>query len=347
MIRFNCDYLEGAHPRVMDALLRTNMEQSAGYGCDEYCDKAKACIKSLCEDDSIAVHFLVGGTQTNMTVISAALRPHQGVMSADTGHINCHETGAIEATGHKVITLPTENGRIKAEDIDSYVTAYRGDDNWEHVVQPKMVYISHPTETGTLYSKEELKAISEACKKHGLYLFLDGARLGYALACPTNDIDIPFITECCDMFYIGGTKVGLLFGEALVIKNPALQEDFRCIIKQKGGMLAKGRLLGVQFYEMFCDGLYLEISRHAMTMAQKLKKEIAALGYEFDGDSPTNQQFVKLTTRQAEMLSEDFGFENFGTLSDGRILARFCTSWATKEENIDKLIARLAQLREA
>ena len=269
MLRFNCDYLEGAHPRILDALIKTNMEQTVGYGCDEYCDKARECIKKLCGDSSVAVHFLVGGTQTNMTVISAALRPHQGVMSAETGHINCHETGAIEATGHKVITLPTENGKIKAEDIDSYVERYRADDAWEHVVQPKMVYISHPTETGTLYSKEELTQISEACRRNGLYLFLDGARLGYALACKENDLDLPAITALTDVFYIGGTKVGLLFGEALVVKNPILQDDFRCIIKQKGGMLAKGRLLGVQFYEMFRDGLYFEISEHAMKMAQK------------------------------------------------------------------------------
>ena len=347
MIRFNCDYLEGAHPRIIEALTRTNMEQTVGYGCDEYCDMARDAIKKACEDDSVDVHFLVGGTQTNMTVISAALRPHQGVMSAETGHINCHETGAIEASGHKVITLPTENGKIKACDIDAYVQRYRADDAWEHIVQPKMVYISHPTETGTLYSKKELTDISNACKRLGLYLFLDGARLGYGLACRKNDLDIPAITELTDIFYIGGTKVGLLFGEALVIKNPLLKEDFRCVIKQKGGMLAKGRLLGVQFYEMFRDGLYFEISEHAMNMAQKLKREISDLGYEFDGDSPTNQQFVKLTEKQVELLSEDFSFENQGLLPDGRVLVRFCTSWATKEENIDKLIAKLSELREA
>lgn len=347
MIRFNCDYLEGAHPRILEALVKTNMEQTVGYGCDEYCDMAKDAIKKVCGDDSIDVHFLVGGTQTNLTVISAALRAHQGVLAAETGHINCHETGAIEATGHKVITLPTENGKIKASDIDSYVERYRADDAWEHVVQPKMVYISHTTETGTLYSKKELEEISDSCHRNGLYLFLDGARLGYGLACKTNDLDIPTITALTDVFYIGGTKVGLLFGEALVISNPALKEDFRCIIKQKGAMLAKGRLLGVQFYEMFRDGLYFEISAHAMAMAEKLKREISALGYEFDGDSPSNQQFVKLTQAQVNKLSEGFSFENQGLLPDGRVLVRFCTSWATKEENIDKLISELNEIKEA
>lgn len=347
MIRFNCDYLEGAHPRIIEALTKTNMDQTVGYGCDEYCDMARGAIKKVCGDDSVDVHFLVGGTQTNMTVISAALRTHQGVLSAETGHINCHETGAIEATGHKVIALPTENGKIKASDIDYYVERYRADDAWEHVVQPKMVYISHPTETGTLYTKAELAEISESCRKNGLYLFLDGARLGYGLACKCSDLDIPTITALTDVFYIGGTKVGLLFGEALVISNPALKEDFRCVIKQKGGMLAKGRLLGVQFYEMFRDGLYFEISKHAMNMAEKMKKEISALGYEFDGDSPTNQQFVKLTAAQVEKLSENFSFENQGLLPDGRVLVRFCTSWATKEENVDKLIEKLREIREA
>lgn len=346
MIRFNCDYLEGAHPRIIEALIKTNMEQTVGYGCDEYCDKAREAIKKVCGDEKVDVHFLVGGTQTNMTVISAALRPHQGVLSAETGHINCHETGAVEATGHKVIILPTENGKIKASDIDSYLQRYRADDAWEHIVQPKMVYISNPTETGTLYSKAELEDISEACRRNGLYLFLDGARLGYGLVCKCNDLDIPTITKLTDVFYIGGTKVGLLFGEALVISNPELKEDFRCIIKQKGGMLAKGRLLGVQFYELFRDGLYFEISAHAMAMAQKLKKEISALGYEFDGDSPSNQQFVKLTQAQVQKLSEEFSFENQGLLPDGRVLVRFCTSWATKEESIDKLIGKLNEIRE-
>ncbi len=347
MIRFNCDYLEGAHPRVLEALIKTNLEQTVGYGCDEYCDMARDCIKKVCRNEDIDVHFLVGGTQTNMTVIAAALRTHQGVLSAETGHINCHETGAIESTGHKVISIPTENGKIKACDIDSYVERYRADDAWEHVVQPKMVYISNPTETGTIYSKAELTEISESCRRNGLYLFLDGARLGYGLACKYSDLDIPSITALTDVFYIGGTKVGLLFGECLVIKNPTLKEDFRCVIKQKGGMLAKGRLLGVQFYEMFRDGLYFEISEHAMNMAEKLKRDISALGYEFDGDSPTNQQFVKLTGAQVKKLSEGFSFENMGLLPDGRVLVRFCTSWATKEESIDKLVKKLSEIREA
>ncbi len=338
MIRFNSDYLEGAHPRIIKALAETNLEQSPGYSCDEYCDRAKQMIKQLCEDDGVDVHFLVGGTQTNLCVISAALRPHEGVMAADTGHINCHETGAIEATGHKVIALKSEDGKISAEAVEEYVRVYRADESWEHVVKPKMVYISQPTETGTLYSKAELEALSEVCRRNGLYLFLDGARLGYGLASSENDADIPFITQCCDVFYIGGTKVGFLFGEAVVIKDPCIKEEFRPIMKQKGAMLAKGRLLGVQFCEMFRDGLYFEVSRHAMDMALKLKNGLSALGYEFNGSCPTNQIFVKLTREQAEALSDEYSFENFGTLPDGRINARFCTSWATTEENIETLL---------
>lgn len=344
MIRFNCDYLEGAHPRIIEALSKTNSEQTIGYGCDEYSDKAKEYIKELCASKDVAVHLMIGGTQTNLTLISAALRPHQGVLCASSGHINVHESGAIEATGHKNIALPTYRGKIKAKDITEYAYCYNNDESREHTVQPKLVYISHPTEEGTLYSRKELYDIAQACRKEGYYLYLDGARLGYGLASPESDLDIPFINECCDAFYIGGTKIGLLFGEALVIKNDLLKTDFRSIQKQKGGMLAKGRLLGVQFCELFCDGLYFEISRHAIDLAYKLKTQLNKLGYDFYCDSPTNQQFILLSDEQAEAISDMFSFENFGRYSDNRIIARFCTSWATKEEDIEELIKALSEL---
>ncbi len=345
MIRFNSDYLEGAHPRIMEALLRTNMEQTVGYGCDEYCEEAKSIIKKLCKDENADVHLLVGGTQTNLTVIAAALRPHQGVLCAATGHINCHETGAIEATGHKVIPLPTENGKITAKDIEEYVFSHYRDPSHEHVVQPKLVYISFPTETGSIYTKAELTAISRVCREKNLTLFLDGARLGYGLASKENDLTIEDIYTLTDVFYIGGTKVGALFGEAVVISKESLKEDFRYMIKNRGAMLAKGRLLGIQFAELLRDGLYFEISKHAMDLAQKLKASLSQLGYEFYGNSPTNQQFIIVTEDEMNRLSEKFSFEIQEFLPDGNIVIRFCTSWATTEENVDALIAELAQYR--
>lgn len=246
-ILFQCDYNEGAHPKVLERLVQTNMEQTPGYSEDKYCEEAREKIRKACGDDSLAVHFLVGGTQTNVTVINAALRKHQGVLCAVTGHINVHETGAVEACGHKVLGLESPDGKITAAQVAEAYEAHIHNDSFEHMVQPKMVYISNPTEVGTIYSKAELTALSETCHKYGLYLFLDGARLGYGLAAPDNDLTLPEIAALCDVFYIGGTKVGALFGEAVVIKNPELAQDFRYLIKQNGGMLAKGRLLGLQF----------------------------------------------------------------------------------------------------
>ena len=263
MIYFNSDYLEGAHPSIMVRLAETNMVQTVGYGEDEYCEAAREKIKTACQAPEADVHFLVGGTQTNTTVIAAILRPWQGVISAVSGHINCHEAGAIESTGHKVITLPTTNGKITAQQVQDYVEWHRNDESTEHIVQPGMVYISHPTEGGTLYTKAELTALYDTCRRYGLPLFIDGARLGYGLMAEESDMTLPEIARLCDVFYIGGTKVGALFGEAVVIMNENLKKDFRFIMKQRGGRMAKGRLLGVQFDTLFTDDLYFKISRHA------------------------------------------------------------------------------------
>lgn len=247
MILFNSDYTEGAHPKIMQRLMETNLEQTVGYGEDEYCETARDAIRKACDAPEADVHFLVGGTQANFTVISSALRSFQGVLCADSGHINVHETGAVEATGHKVLALPGTDGKINAKQVKEAFELHWKDDAHEHIVQPKMVYISHPTELGTLYTKAELEALHDVCQECGLYLYLDGARMGYGLAAPGTDVTLADVARYCDVFYIGGTKVGALFGEAVVICNPLLKPDFRYCIKQHGGMLAKGRLLGVQF----------------------------------------------------------------------------------------------------
>ena len=339
MIRFNCDYLEGTHPRILQALVDTNMEQTCGYSEDEYCNAARDAIKKVCGCMDADVHFLVGGTQANLTVISSILRPHQGVISAKEGHINVHETGAIEATGHKVIALPSRDGKITGDQIRNEYKLHWEDGAHEHIVQPKLVYISNPTELGTIYKKAELMDIKKACEECGFYLFLDGARLGYGLASWENDMTIEDVAKYTDVFYIGGTKVGALFGEAVVITNPALKEDFRYIIKQKGGMLAKGRLLGIQFLELFKDGLYFEISKHAMKMAALLKEGLTKLGYEFYADSPSNQQFVIVSDEKLKELDAKYSYEYQLRYSETHSVVRFCTSWATKEENVRALLA--------
>ena len=286
MIYFNSDYLEGAHPALMAKLNETNMVQTVGYGEDEYCAAAREKIKAACAAPEADVHFLVGGTQTNTTVIAAVLRPWQGVLSAVSGHINCHEAGAIESTGHKVITLPTTNGKITAQQVADYVEWHRNDESTEHIVQPGMVYISHPTEGGTLYTKAELTALYDTCRRYGLPLFIDGARLGYGLMADGTDLTLPDVARLCDVFYIGGTKVGALFGEAVVIMNPALKKDFRFIMKQRGGRMAKGRLLGVQFDALFTDDLYFKISRHAIEMAHQIREIFVSAGYPLCSTPP-------------------------------------------------------------
>ena len=340
MLRFECDYTEGAHPRILEALIKTNREQQPGYGLDPYCERARKIIQLACGNEEMSVHFLVGGTQTNMIVISAALRPHQAVISADTGHIAEHETGAIEATGHKVIALPSPDGKLTAEQVRTKVEGHRKDVTREHQPQPAMVYISHPTETGLIYTKSELAALRKVCNALELPLFLDGARLGYALGSAENDVFMADLAELCDAFYIGGTKVGALCGEALCITNSALAQDFRYHIKQRGGMLAKGRLLGIQFDTLLSDGLYFKICHRAVEQALSLRQAFMDKGVAMWGNSFTNQQFPILTAAQMEHLSQcGYVYEVWGPADAGRTIVRFCTSWATQPENIEKLSA--------
>ena len=344
MIYFNSDYLEGAHPRIMDLMQETNMVQTGGYGEDAYCERARDLIKEACQAPDALVQFLVGGTQTNMTVISAALRPHQGVLCASTGHINVHETGSIESYGHKVLTLPSDNGKITAEQVREYVMIHRADPAFEHMVQPGMVYISHPTETGTSYTKAELTALHETCRELGLYLFMDGARLAYGLAASDSDLDLPAIAKLCDVFYIGGTKCGALMGEAVVITQEDLKKDFRYIMKQKGGMLAKGRLLGLQFIGLFEDGLYEEVGRHTIRLADKLRAAIKEMGIPFYNENTTNQIFIVLEDSKVAEINKEFALGYTERVDATHSVMRICTSWATKEENVDALIHALAAL---
>ncbi len=343
MILFQCDYHEGAHPKILESLLATNLEQTVGYGEDPYCAQAAEKIRKACGNEKLAVHFLVGGTQTNMTVIHGALRPHQGVLCAVSGHINVHETGAVESCGHKVLGLPSEDGKITAEQVEEAYLAHVNGGSFEHMVQPKMVYISNPTELGTIYSKEELTALSNACKRCGLYLFLDGARLGYGLAAPDNDLTMADVASLCDVFYIGGTKIGALFGEAVVIRNAELAADFRYMIKQKGGMLAKGRLLGLQFDTLFTDHLYEQISAHAIAMAEKLRAAFDEMGYPYLVPNRTNQIFPILPDQELAILGERFGYCYQERIDETHSAVRFCTSWATKEEDVDTLIQAIRQ----
>lgn len=344
MIRFNCDYSEGAHEKVLEKLIATNMEQTEGYGTDHYSVQAKELIRRLCGRMDADVHFLVGGTQANLTVISAGLRPYQGVIAADTGHINVHETGAIEACGHKILALPSSDGKITAGQIEACCKAHRDDVDREHTVQPKMVYISQSTELGTVYSREELERISETCKRNGLFLFMDGARLGYALAANGNMMTLEDIARLCDAFYIGGTKAGALFGEAVVITAPSLKEDFRYLIKQKGGMLAKGRLLGLQFLALLEDGLYMEIARHADGLAERLRKAFQKAGIPFLVENTTNQLFPVLPDRILEEWKEKYSFSYQQRVDGEHSAVRFCTSWATRQEDVDLLIEDIEKI---
>ena len=344
MIYFNNDYAEGCHENVLQALIRTNMEQTPGYSEDKYCAAAAAKIRKLCGREDVAVHFLVGGTQTNLTVIDAALRPHQGALCADSGHINVHETGAVEATGHKVLPMPSVDGKINADQVKKAVLLHRADGAFEHIVQPKLVYISHPTELGTLYTLSELEALSAVCKELGLYLFMDGARLGYGLMASGTDVTMADIARLCDVFYIGGTKVGALFGEAAVIANPALKEDFRYIIKQHGGMLAKGRLLGVQFDALMEDDLYFKISAHADSMADKIRACLAELNIPCLVGGITNQIFPILPDSVLDELAKTICFTEMERVDESHRCIRFCTSWATPEENVQTLISELHRL---
>lgn len=341
MQHFDSDYMEGAHPLILQRLIETNMEKTPGYGCDYYCENARDKIRKACNCADAEVHFLVGGTQTNATVIKALLRSYEGVLAADSGHISVHEAGAIEAGGHKVLALPQKDGKISAEIVDNYINIFNKDANHAHMVKPGLVYISYPTEYGTLYSKEELGQLSSVCKKHKIPLFLDGARLGYGLMAKDSDVTLETIAQNCDVFYIGGTKVGALFGEAVVITKPNLIENFFTIIKQQGALLAKGRLLGIQFDTLFTNNLYFEISKHAIDMAEKLKDGFAKKGYQFYFESPTNQQFIILENKKMEQLEQAVSFGFWKTLDEEHTVARFATSWATQETDIDHLFELL------
>ena len=341
---FRNDYGEGAHPIVMQKLMETNLEHTCGYGLDAYSLKAADLIREKCGKPEAAVHMMVGGTSANMVALSAFMRPFEAAVSAETGHINVHETGAIESTGHKVLALPTGDGKITAAQIEEAMLAHLHEDGPEHMVQPGMVYLSFPTEIGTIYSHAELRGIREVCDRYSLPLFVDGARLGYGLCSPECDITLPELARLVDVFYIGGTKVGALFGEAVVIVGEALKRDFRYSIKQHGGMLAKGRLLGLQFSTLFADNLYFAVSRQAVDEAMRIKSALQAKGIAFLIDSPTNQQFPIFNKEQLAALSDDFLFSVWQQVDEEHTAVRICTSWATKRENVDRLIAAIGRM---
>lgn len=344
MMRWNNDYNIGAHPAVLKALADANDTAYPGYGLDEWCERAAREIRALIRRDDADVHFLSGGTQANLIVISAALRPHHSVISAASGHINDHETGAVENTGHKIQAIAGECGKLTARAIDAEAERYRTSDLKEHITRPKLVYISYPTEQGTIYSLRELEDIRAVCGDHGMYLFIDGARMGYGLGARECDVTLADIARVADAFYIGGTKCGAMFGEAVVLTHDALKDDFRSFIKQNGGMLAKGWLLGLQFCALLKDGLYFEMTRRADEYAMRIREAFASRGVPFKYDSPTNQQFVILTREQADALERRHIFEHCGTEPDGRIVARFCTAWSTRAEDVDALVEDIEKM---
>ncbi len=337
MLRFECDYICGAHPRILERLAETNMEGLSGYGADPYTRSAAEKIRAACGCPEADVHLLSGGTQTNKVVIGTVLRPWQGVIAANTGHVSLHEAGAIEATGHKVLQIPAIRGKISADQVENYLETFYADVNAPHMVEPGMVYISHPTEYGTLYTKAELSALHAVCRRYEIPLFIDGARLGYGLMSLQSDMDLPALAGLCDVFYIGGTKVGALCGEAVVFPRGNAPAHFFTMIKQYGALMAKGRLLSVQFDTLFTDDLYFKISRHAIDMAELLKQVLREKGYSFFLDSPTNQQFVVLDNDQVAALQDKAGFEYWERIDETRNVVRFATSWSTTEADIAAL----------
>lgn len=344
MIRFECDYLEGAPVQVIEAIAKANMEQNAGYGEDAHCEHAKELIRQVCDAPEAKVAFLVGGTQTNLTVIASALKNYQGVIAPQTAHINNHETGAIEATGHKVMSIPTDTGKITGKQVRDVCRQYWNDTHALHIVQPGMVYISQTTEIGTLYSRREIEEIYAVCREYHILLFIDGARIGYGIESPGSDLKLHDFPKFCDVFTIGGTKQGALFGEAVVILDKILKQEFSYHVKQRGGLLAKGWLLGVQFETLFTDGLYIKLAKHAADLAVTLHQGFASSGFSFYVDHLTNQQLPILTREQAEKLGKNYSFDYFASLDDGRLACRFCTSWATREENVEALLADIKKI---
>ena len=342
MIYFDSDYTAGAHPEVLEALCVTNSEHTVGYGCDSYTESAKKLILSACGLTSARVYLLVGGTQTNATVIDGVLARHEGVLAAQSGHIAVHESGAIEACGHKVLTLPHYQGKVKAEDVSAFIDEFYRDETYEHMVAPGMLYISFPTEYGTVYTLKELEDLSAACHKADIPLYIDGARLAYGLATTEGDVTLRDIARLADLFYIGGTKVGALFGEAVVVTNPKLLHHFTPLIKQHGALMAKGRLLGVQFEALFRDGLYFEIGQKAVQQALAIKQAFVSRGYTAVVDSPTNQQFFLLPNALIDHLrSNNISFETWGTRGEEQTTVRFVTGWATTDKDIECLVNTL------
>ena len=363
---FASDYMEGAHPLILKRLMETNLVHSAGYGTDEFSESARAKIRKACNAPDADIHFLVGGTQANATVIKSILRPYQGVIAAETGHVSTHEAGAIEAGGHKVITLPHRNGKLDADSIERCIQGYWDDANHEHMVMPGLVYISQPTEFGTLYSLEELTKISEICHRRNVPLYVDGARLAYALACPKNDVTLPDLARLCDAFYIGGTKCGALFGEAVVLPKHDFIPHFFTLIKQNGALLAKGRIAGIQFETLFTEVsagsgkvsaegvsvsvssgetssdetclLYEMVGQNAIAAADRIRAALVQKGYEISFECPTNQLFITVDDTQKERLEALLELSFWEKLPDGRTVLRICTSWATDSSDVDKLI---------
>lgn len=341
MLAFACDYMEGAHEKILQRLVETNREAVPGYGNDKYCESAREKIRKACKCKEADVYFLTGGTQTNAVVIDTMLQKYEGVVAAETGHVNVHEAGAIEYTGHKVLTVPSREGKIMAEELRTFLCAFWQDGSHEHMVFPGMVYISHPTEYGTLYSKEELLEISQICREFKIPLYLDGARLGYGLMSRNTDVTLPDIAEICDVFYIGGTKVGALCGEAVVFAKSNTPRHFLTMVKQHGAMLAKGRVAGIQFDALFTDGLYFEISAHAIEMAERLKAGLKEKDCAFYIDSPTNQQFVILPDTEIKRLQEKVYLDLWDRIDKEHTVVRFATSWATRKEDVEALLALL------
>lgn len=341
MIHFDSDYVEGCIPEILEALASSNTDQTSEYGEDDYCNHARQLIRQTIKKPDADVYFLSGGTQANVTVIASILKHHQGAVCAESGHINVHESGAIEACGHKCLNIPSSDGKIYAAEIKELFDNHFQSEVAVHMVQPGLVYISFPTENGTLYSKKELEEIYSLCKEYSIPLFIDGARLGYGLCASSNDLTIEDVANLCDLFYIGGTKVGALFGEAVVITNDAYKKDFRYHIKQHGGMLAKGRILGIQFEQLFTNNKYFEISKHCIEMADYLKNGLLEKGYQFKYEPITNQLFPILPISKIEELKKDFGFQFWEPYDENHHVVRFTTSFMTPKENIDQLLNAL------
>ncbi len=341
---FASDYMEGAHPKILEKLIETNLMKTPGYGTDVFCESARAKIRKACDAPNAEVYFLPGGTQTNAMIINYLLRPYQGVIAAVTGHIEGHEAGAIENGGHKIFCVPEYNGKLTAEDVEKTAKKYYEDDNRDHMVMPGMVYISQPTESGTLYSLAELEAISAVCKTYNMYLYADGARLAYALACPGNDVTLQDMARLCDVFYIGGTKCGALLGEAVVIPKPGIIPHFFTLMKQHGALMAKGRVMGIQFDTLFTEELYFEIGRSAVGFADKIRQKLQEKGLELCYGSPTNQVFVRLTDAMRAKLEEQVNVSFWEKPDDTHTVIRLATSWATTAEDVDKLLKILHTL---